>query len=254
MTRFGAQLAEYLVSKDAMRVLLQKILDTRVSSNAFDRLKTSRVVVLDSSFNPPHYGHYELIQQAMACDSNCHIVLLLSVNNADKAPAPASFDKRLDMIYEFGETLLKTNYSICISKSPRFVDKSKELNDLFEGNKTYVLGFDTLIRVLNPIYYKPVAIDEALSEFMTSNKFVCLTRDKDYQQQLLYLDDLRSGKLGLPINWYSSIQLFINQKSTNTISSSDIRSRVKNNQSIENLTIKEISNYIKSNNLYTSSA
>lgn len=250
MTRFGAQLAEYLVSKDPMKVLIQKVKTAIPVANVAESM-TPQVLVLDSSFNPPHFGHYALIQQAMATNSRYHVVLLLSVNNADKAPAPASFDRRLDMMYEFGESLLKDDYSICVSKSPRFVDKSLELNELFEGHKTYLLGFDTLIRVLNPIYYRPTPINLALETFMMSNTFICLTRDKEFQDQLKYLDDLRSGKLGLPTHWHSSIKLFINEKSTNSISSSDIRSRVKNSQSIEGLTTEEISDYIKSGKLYS---
>lgn len=207
------------------------------------------IYVLDSSFNPPHYGHLELIKSA---PKNCHIILLLSVKNADKKPAPAQFHQRLDMMYLFGEYLLKNwQYSICVSKSPMFVEKSHQINSFFDGEKTYVMGFDTLIRVLHPKYYLPQSIEIALGNFMVSNKFICLTREGEIAQQAQYLTDLKAGNLSsLPSHWAESIELIINEDDSSIISSSDIRQKIINGESVEKLTVKSIIDYIANNNIY----
>ncbi|EGV61436.1 nicotinamide-nucleotide adenylyltransferase [Yamadazyma tenuis] len=239
-TRFGSQLKEFIESKDMFRVLYS-------SKNPQNSL-----FVLDSSFNPPHYGHLELIKRAAPPKS--HIILLLSVNNADKKPIPASFDQRLDMIYKFGQNLLthdSLNYTICVSKSPKFVEKSLEINQIFEGTKTYLLGFDTLVRVFNPKYYVPLTITEALDEFVLSNNFFCLTRETEVYHQVEYLNALKSGKTDLPSSWGDRIELAVNKENNSVISSSDIRSRFNSNSSVDNLTTSDIIEYVQENQIYT---
>ncbi|UKZ56179.1 hypothetical protein TrVGV298_010008 [Trichoderma virens] len=72
-----------------------------------------RLVVLDSSFNPPTRAHAEMARSALKWASSSssssegtRLMLLLAVNNADKAPKPASFPVRLGMMEGFGRDLL----------------------------------------------------------------------------------------------------------------------------------------------------
>lgn len=234
--RFGKQLAEFIDSKDTFKLLFQ----TREPNNV--------VHILDSSFNPPHFGHLQLIKSSSDLS---HVVLLLSINNADKLPKPASFEERLDMIYEFGESLKSdhVDYSICVLKSPKFVDKSMQLDKEFHSKKCFLLGFDTLIRIFDQKYYnEPISV--ALDKFMEQNEFICVTRSRDYEDQINYLQDLRNGKLLLPPLWAGKINLVTNNDDTNEVSSSSIREKVKQEQPIDDLTYNRVVNYIKSLDLY----
>lgn len=267
MTGFEEILNRFIHSNDSMIV----VHGSNNESSKFD--EHTPIYILDSSFNPPHLGHIQLIQSATGqqnhissdIHNNGHLILLLSINNADKAPAPASFNQRLDMMNELGQYLLQQSniplqgYTILLSKSSRFIDKSHEINQIYpKGVKHYLLGFDTLIRVFNQKYYS-IPIAEALDEFVSTNRFICLTRDQQIDSQLNYLEQLKNGDLGLPIHWGDNIKMIVNDLDTCSISSSSIRDlykkRGKSDGSDESdiaieRTIPGIRSYILVNNLY----
>ncbi|KAK6845547.1 hypothetical protein PG995_015657 [Apiospora arundinis] len=74
------------------------------------------LVVLDSSFNPPTLAHQRMAlsaladqhqpQQRQGSSRDSRVLLLLAINNADKAPKPAAFPQRLAMMYVFAQDLL----------------------------------------------------------------------------------------------------------------------------------------------------
>ncbi|KAK8862015.1 Nucleotidylyl transferase [Apiospora arundinis] len=73
------------------------------------------LVVLDSSFNPPTLAHQRMALSALAdqhqpqrqdSSRDSRVLLLLAINNADKAPKPAAFPQRLAMMYVFAQDLL----------------------------------------------------------------------------------------------------------------------------------------------------
>ncbi|KAL2265120.1 hypothetical protein VTJ83DRAFT_6220 [Remersonia thermophila] len=72
------------------------------------------IVVLDSSFNPPTRAHLSMATTAILDLAHKHneplstvrLLLLLSVNNADKSVKPAAFDKRLAMMWAFAADVL----------------------------------------------------------------------------------------------------------------------------------------------------
>ncbi|KAK3356766.1 hypothetical protein B0T25DRAFT_589260 [Lasiosphaeria hispida] len=154
------------------------------------------LVVLDSSFNPPTRAHlrmvrsgiHDLVQGKRQKLSALRVLLLLAVNNADKAPKPAVFEQRLAMMWAFAkdvqdevraqqpgqETSQEETASsdedlsidIGLSTLPYFAEKSAEIaaSDFYksdggegEGQMEQVIlaGYDTLIRIFNPKYYGP---------------------------------------------------------------------------------------------------
>jgi nicotinic acid mononucleotide adenylyltransferase len=94
---------------------------------------SSSFAVLDSSFNPPHNGHLEIVK-----DSN--VVLLFSIKNMDKETR--NIKDRVEMI-----KLL--NLPAAITDQGRFVDKAS----LFPDGTTFIMGYDTLIRFFDVKYY-----------------------------------------------------------------------------------------------------
>jgi len=166
------------------------------------RVQPRTLIVLDSSFNPPTRAHMHMatstIYDLMAKDpskalSNSRLLLLLSVNNADKAPKPAAFDKRLAMMWAFawdfqramrqeqrrvdgtGPTSgvsIDVDLGLCtlpyfhaksaaIAESTFYSGKYGEKHDEGKDNtetmeQIFLVGYDTLIRIFNPKYYGPV--------------------------------------------------------------------------------------------------
>lgn len=206
--------------------------------------KESVLLILDSSFNPPHYGHYTLIERAIKLYSttsnvDISVLLLLSVKNADKGEKPAAFDKRLDMMQLLSEHIHREfpalNPTVAVCKSAKFVDKSIGVRKvLFEKGKIiYLLGFDTITRVLDPKYYTPQTLEEAMGDFMVYTEFFCLTRgeedektdSQEFIKQMKYVDDISDGVYEpiIPRKWSSKIKIEVNNNSYCSISSSEIR-------------------------------
>lgn len=82
----------------------------------------SRLVVLDSSFNPPSVAHLRMARDGVLAElksgdatrgsegggGGVRLLLLLAVKNADKAPKPAAFEQRLAMMWAFAKEVRRT--------------------------------------------------------------------------------------------------------------------------------------------------
>ncbi|CAJ2510803.1 Uu.00g064280.m01.CDS01 [Anthostomella pinea] len=131
VARFTQALKTYQLSNSTFRVLCSlpatpapthaaASLDTRsVLTPLPPHHPTKSILVLDSSFNPPTLAHQRMALSALADpryggageDSEdgrqqSRLLLLLAINNADKAPKPAAFPQRLAMMYVFAQDLL----------------------------------------------------------------------------------------------------------------------------------------------------
>ncbi|KAK6498018.1 hypothetical protein TWF506_004262 [Arthrobotrys conoides] len=115
------------------------------------------------------------------------LLLLLATTNADKpSSSPASYDHRLAMMCLLAEEIQNTIYSsninkilpqidIAITPHPRFIDKSTDLSShpFFPSESTrqiWILGYDTLIRLLNPKYYPQTHTPKDLHKTLLSSK------------------------------------------------------------------------------------
>lgn len=210
------------------------MLYSTLPSNQLKDSNTTRVVVLDSSFNPPHMGHFALAKEALnynysdnsntapdqnynldeieSCaqkettvntDSSTSLLLLLSVKNADKiTPVGASFVDRLAMMQimaHYWYDLTKVHVSIGVTCHAKFVDKLVAILNYLDHpvRLTFAVGYDTLVRILDQKYYLPDKLLDSLCEFMTSSDIFCLTRaekGKLNQEQLQFVKDLGHGK------------------------------------------------------------
>ncbi|KAI4129192.1 MAG: hypothetical protein LQ338_002351 [Usnochroma carphineum] len=136
--------------------------------------------VLDSSFNSPTRAHFRIALSALHAyaPKPQRLLLLLATQNADKAPKPASFEQRLAMMRLLAQDV-QDQYTldnkqrggqdglavdVGITKKPYFHDKaiSIEESGFYTDDKTgqqpeqvHLLGFDSLIRLLDTKYYPP---------------------------------------------------------------------------------------------------
>jgi hypothetical protein len=97
-------------------------------------------VLLPGSFNPLHQGHLALAAAAEET-LNRPVAFELAARNVDKEPLDRSV--MLDRIAQFAG-----RYPLYLSNAPTFVEKAR----LFR-NCTFVVGFDTAVRIVDPRYY-----------------------------------------------------------------------------------------------------
>jgi len=98
------------------------------------------VVMLSGAFNPLHDGHLDLARVASELLGQ-GVAFELSVFNADKPPLNAEI--ALERISQFAG-----RHTIFASNAPTFVEKAHLYPDT-----TFVVGFDTAVRILHPRYY-----------------------------------------------------------------------------------------------------
>ncbi|KAI0161331.1 Nucleotidylyl transferase [Xylariaceae sp. FL1272] len=128
---FSQALNDFQLSDSTLRVLCS-IVSSAVPDTIYakpPRLPPKTILVLDSSFNPPTQAHHRMALSALSdpryrpeqvADNHSiearglsetaptsRVLLLLAINNADKAPKPAAFPERLAMMYVFAQQLLE---------------------------------------------------------------------------------------------------------------------------------------------------
>lgn len=177
-------------------------------------------------------------------------------------PKPAAFEDRLNMMCLLANDICKrlnVEVHVGLTKRAKFVDKATSIREHFASDKiyTFLLGFDTLVRILDEKYYRPLSLKESLGEFMKKNELFCLTRvdDKDFdvKEQLLFYDNLKNGmkEPDLPQSWAKSIYMVNGDDKTLHVSSSEIRKAVQESRPTwSDSTLSEIEGYIKAHKLY----
>lgn len=125
-------------------------------------------LIMPGSFNPPHKGHISLGLAALRAAkregvSKRHdekpIFMELSLTNADKPPIdPATVSERVHKFLQLEE--LPEQWGIILTRAPLFSQKVSCLQDcIAEGayggihDISFVIGADTMARILNPKYY-----------------------------------------------------------------------------------------------------
>eukprot|EP00339_Tiarina_fusa_P005139 CAMPEP_0117047292 /NCGR_PEP_ID=MMETSP0472-20121206/32683_1 /TAXON_ID=693140 ORGANISM="Tiarina fusus, Strain LIS" /NCGR_SAMPLE_ID=MMETSP0472 /ASSEMBLY_ACC=CAM_ASM_000603 /LENGTH=480 /DNA_ID=CAMNT_0004759937 /DNA_START=150 /DNA_END=1592 /DNA_ORIENTATION=- len=123
-------------------------------------------LVFPGSFNPPHVGHAALARTAVQkANSTSHrhekrpIFMEISLTNADKPPIdPDTVSERIQSFLELED--MPKNWGLILTRAPLFSEKVKCLQDCVMGSPdrgspeiSFVIGTDTLVRILNPKYY-----------------------------------------------------------------------------------------------------
>ncbi|KAL9604951.1 MAG: hypothetical protein Q9219_000139 [cf. Caloplaca sp. 3 TL-2023] len=175
LSRFQSSLKSFPASPSSFLVL-----HTVPQSPISPSTPPNTLHVLDSSFNPPTRAHLRIALSALRSDAPKpqRLLLLLATQNADKVPTPAPFDQRIAMMALFAQDILE-EYSntakptavedglavdVGITKKPYFHDKAvsieesgfySKINAERQPQQVHLLGFDSLIRLLDTKYYPP---------------------------------------------------------------------------------------------------
>ncbi|KAL7799901.1 Nucleotidylyl transferase [Trichoderma ceciliae] len=294
---FSRSLASFCSSPDAFRVLctLPRCAGSQEpASRPSSRLQ--RLVVLDSSFNPPTRAHAKMAKSALewaflsssassssssvsssisseAGAAPARLMLLLAVNNADKAPKPASFPVRLGMMEAFGHDLpgtlqgdIKPEIDLAVTKMPYFHDKARAIAESGfysssgnqEPEQIFLAGFDTVIRIFNPKYYSTGGgMRAALGPFFERARLrVTMRTDDEWggeAEQEDYVRGLGEGKLeevGGDMAWAGRVDLV--EGRGDAVSSSKVREMVKGGErgGLGSLVDDEVLGWIEEEGLY----
>lgn len=219
----------FLKNQDKFKLVYNT--DIQHQSNSYGLITpiTQNLLVLDSSFNPPHLGHLSMIERSqsiinknnatsnnlnLSCINIYSVLLLLSVKNADKNEVSSNeYSKRLKMMILLANYIKEINGINCgvaLTNASLFVDKSDLITDWIHNetkehninitnniSNYFLLGFDTIIRFFDPKYYINKSIIESLNPFFQNSKIVVLLRDDksskmDITKQKEYLNDIVS--------------------------------------------------------------
>ncbi|HSC71334.1 MAG TPA: hypothetical protein VLH58_08275 [Candidatus Methylomirabilis sp.] len=115
--------------------------------------RPGNLLCLSASFNPLTVAHVRLIQEASGPAPPDEVLLLLAKANVDKEAGGFPLETRLALLSRYVES--RPTYSVAASSHGRFVDKAEAILPHYpKGTRlTFILGFDTLIRLFDPKYY-----------------------------------------------------------------------------------------------------
>ena len=140
--------------------------------------KLSRIIILDSSFNPPTLAHIHLLQSVSYL--NLPYLLLYSTKNVDKE------GKNLEIHYSNFLNLLVDHFSndktqqLCfaalIDNAPRFIDKYHLLKDVISEELYWIMGWDTITRFFDSKYYPQLNSTEIFHDFFSKSKILLAAR------------------------------------------------------------------------------
>ncbi|KAI1457940.1 Nucleotidylyl transferase [Annulohypoxylon moriforme] len=297
---FTQALKSYQLSNATFRILCSLTPSSLSSSSTTSpapqtpKALPKRLLVLDSSFNPPTLAHQRMALSAFSeyktassdasndGDNNntSRVLLLLAINNADKAPKPAAFPQRLAMMYIFAHDLLSSTTAaettdtegecegvdIAVTTEPYFHAKSGAvaLSDFYRGpepvEQVYLTGFDTLIRIFDPKYYPDNSMARVLDPFFAHARLrVSMRTDAEWGDsaaQLAYLEGLRSGgleKVGGKTSWVDRIQMVEGRRDgEEVVSSTKVRGAVSRRDwnALKRLVSEDVTNWIRCEGLY----
>jgi hypothetical protein len=124
--------------------------------------------LLSGSFNPLHWGH-KALATAAARHLGVPVAFELPVLNADKGVLDNTEVQRRAAQFAVPHTLI-------LSRAPRFIDKAA-----LYPSRTFILGYDTAVRLLDPRYYDGTAgLAAALATLHASgSRFLVAGREID---------------------------------------------------------------------------
>jgi nicotinic acid mononucleotide adenylyltransferase len=135
------------------------------------------LICLSASFNPLTVAHVWLIREAGRMTSPDEVLLLLAKANVDKVVFGLPLERRLSLLARFVES--RPAFSVAACNQGRFVDKSQAIRPHYPpGTRlTFVVGFDTLVRLFDPKYYADR--DASLSTLFRASDFIAANRAPD---------------------------------------------------------------------------
>jgi hypothetical protein len=174
------------------------------TQSAYQARSISNATILSGSFNPLHDGHRALLHTAMSVTGKPGY-FELSVINVDKPTIPYNVVRQRAVQF--------STPSLILTRAPRFIDKAQ----LMPGS-TFVLGYDTAVRLLDRKYYVNGNIDDMFDQIAhTGCSFLVAGRRMEGEPFQLF--DVQS----VPAHWRFLFETLDESTFRYDISSSQIR-------------------------------
>lgn len=144
---------------------------------------------------------------------------------------------------------------IGLTKHWRFVDKAEALAAAYPGAaQTWLMGFDTLERLMAPRYYDDSSLASLASFWNTPATVVCMKRGESGGEEE-WVERWRLGgykEVGGRSEWAEKVRLVEAPTDAKGISSSRVREEVKKGKEVVRWGVtKEIAAWISEGGLYT---
>lgn len=199
--------------------------------------------IFPASFNPPTKAHVALIREARKQTHLDEILVVLDLQAMDKKLIGATWEDRIAMM----EVLFRKDPMISIGLSNRglFLDKLEPLKRLYPSpiEFTFIVGFDTLIRILDKKYYKNRK--RSLDELFEQSQFLVANRDEYEERVFEILFRKRENK-----RYREKMTYFSLPKRFGCLSSSLVRKRIIEGRSVGEWVPAGIARFIKETGLY----
>ncbi|PBP18892.1 cytidylyltransferase family protein [Diplocarpon rosae] len=287
IARFQQALESFRTSKAIFRVIAS--LPSPQSTPRISGPPPKTVYILDSSFNPPTLAHAHIILSALRASTPSstppQVLLLLAIQNADKAAQPATFEKRLAMMQLFADDVLgdisslfqsdsktqreqdKVGIDIGLTTLPYFADKYQHISPseqypLQETEQVHLIGYDTLVRCFDTKYYPPQYTLGPLQSFLKKHKLRVTYRTDDMwgdkAAQDKFLRDVGEGRkvsVGGLKEWVTDKRIEMvegKEDSQEVISSTKARaaSRNEDNETLARTVTPSVQRFILDHRLY----
>jgi nicotinate (nicotinamide) nucleotide adenylyltransferase len=201
--------------------------------------------IFPASFNPPTKAHLALIREARERIHLEEILVLLDLQAMDKRFTGVTWEDRVAML----GTLFEKDPTVSIGLSNRglFLEKIGLLRRVypFRTRLTFIVGFDTIIRILDKKYYK--SRKRSLDELFEQSQFLVANRDDAEETAFELLFRKRENK-----RYQKKVSFFPLPKRYVSLSSSSVRNRIAEGRSIDDLVPISVLRYIKRSGLYLS--
>ncbi|KFX85860.1 hypothetical protein O988_09871, partial [Pseudogymnoascus sp. VKM F-3808] len=241
--------------------------------------KPKTLFILDSSFNPPTIAHLHLARSALFSEDEARYphprraLLLLATKNADKPDVEAGREMRVTMMKVLAGDVVAgqggagkgeeneagdcEGVDIALTPFALFIDKARAIAEesTYSGaKKVFILGFDTLKRLLEVRYYDPPTLS-GLGPLFDGGVRVHLRAggEEEEREQREWIESLGGEGGWLERNggnreWVRGMEVL--QAHGGEVSSSEVRRRVKEGTGLEGLVTEGVEEVIGREGLY----
>lgn len=199
--------------------------------------------VLPASFNPPTLAHEALVTEAGTVEAFDEILLVLDQRAMDKELIDAPLEDRLLMLLVlFGDD---PRVSLGIATQGLFLDKVEALHQVYSQDPQlyFIVGYDTIVRVLDPIYYK--RRDDALHALFSRARFLVANRGDRSEQDLKELFGREENR-----PFVEQVVPFTLPPAVARISSSAVRSRLAEGTSVQEFVPPKLEEFLRKRGFY----
>lgn len=193
--------------------------------------KMERIGLFGGTFNPIHNGHIEIAKKAK---------VLLNLDRVIFIPAGYPYMKDQSEVASYGERLEMVKEAI---SNLNWADWSRVEEPVAKDNPTYTVNTIRYFRYINSdTKYFLILGEDAYDQLNTWNEY------KEILESVNIVvasrgSDVVKEKYGYPTSFY----WFFNK---NTISSTEVRKNIRNNEEFEHLVPKSVAEYIITHKLY----